>query len=157
MDGPNQRVLEKFPFDKEKIIAEVVKYNSQVLKLNIDPNPDDKIIELKEGSGRHVHSRHQVHKGNLFKDGKVIKIVALYNVNGPDDFQGGSIEFDGWRRFRIDNYGEPRGDADSHVPDWINEEGTLIIYPAVVKCEADIVVSGTVRRHEYLFMGDNYK
>ena len=157
MQGPTQKVFQNFPLDNEKIIAEVIKYNSEVLKLDIDPNPIVDPIDLPEGSSKFKYPQHRIHKGNLYKQGKIVKLIALYNINSPDEFQGGNIEFENWKRFRVDNYGNPQGDIDSHVPDWINEKGTLIIYPSLIECEADIVVSGTVKRMQYKFMGDNYK
>ena len=57
----------------------------------------------------------------------------------------------------FDNYGKPIGDPDTCQPPWINELGTLIIFPSIAAWGYSLIVSGALRRVELNFRGPSLK
>ena len=99
---------------------------------------------------------HTIHTKNL--NASCYKWSAIVNCSSRDDIQGGELIFRDWQRpFRRDNYGKPVGDPDKCQPAWINELGTLIIFPSIAAWGYNLVVSGGFRRVNINFKGPSFK
>jgi hypothetical protein len=100
---------------------------------------------------------HQVHIGNMFKKDKIKKIMALFIVSSRDYVQGGELLFSNWQEpKRTDNFGTIIGSDENAYPYELNEQGSLIIVPAIEKVRSRTVVSGSLKLKKYIVMGDNY-
>jgi hypothetical protein len=57
------------------------------------------------------------------------KAVAIINLTDSADYQGANYDIPSWpEKARLGNFGDWVGDpAAEHHPDWLNEEGTLIM------------------------------
>ena len=83
--------------------------------------------------------------------------ATIVNVSSRDDIQGGELMFRNWQQAkRYDNYGKAVGD-DNGQPQWINELGTLIIFPSIEAWGYKLVVSGQGMRVILNFKGEGYK
>ena len=144
-----------------KIIEnEVVSWNEETLNLNLSTSennvPEKRMIEFKETNLQdNLRPEHFIHSMNLNKVAN--KWTAIVNVSSRDDIQGGELMFRNWKPAkRFDNYGKAVGD-DSGQPQWINELGTLIIFPSIEAWGYKLVVSGGAKRVIYNFRGGTYK
>ena len=144
-----------------KIIEnEVVSWNEETLNLTLSTSenniPEKRMIEFKEASIQdNLRPEHFIHSMNLNKVAN--KWTAIVNVSSRDDIQGGELVFRNWKPAkRFDNYGKAVGD-DSGQPQWINELGTLIIFPSIEACGYKLVVSGQGMRFIVNFKGEGYK
>tara|TARA_B100001109_G_scaffold190666_1_gene157270 strand:- start:194 stop:808 length:615 start_codon:yes stop_codon:yes gene_type:complete len=99
---------------------------------------------------------HSIHTQNLNQI--CYKWSAIVNCSSRDDVQGGELIFRDWNPpYRRDNYGKPIGDPDTCQPPWINELGTLIIFPSIAAWGYSLIVSGALRRVELNFRGPSLK
>ena len=99
---------------------------------------------------------HSIHTQNLNQT--CYKWSAIVNCSSRDDVQGGELIFRDWNPpYRRDNYGKPIGDPDTCQPPWINELGTLIIFPSIAAWGYSLIVSGALRRVELNFRGPSLK
>lgn len=144
-----------------KIIEnEVVSWNEETLNLSLSAReneiPDKRMIEFKESSIQdNLKPEHFIHSMNLNKVAN--KWTAIVNVSSRDDIQGGELIFRNWQQAkRFDNYGKAVGD-DNGQPQWINELGTLIIFPSIEAWGYKLVVSGQGMRFIVNFKGEGYK
>ena len=145
-----------------KIIEnEVVSWNEETLNLSLSAReneiPDKRMIEFKESSIQdNLKPEHFIHSMNLNKVAN--KWTAIVNVSSRDDIQGGELIFRDWSDpVRRDNYGKPLGNDEESQPQWINELGTLIIFPSIASCGHQLVVSGGFRRVQLDFKGPSFK
>ena len=144
-----------------KIIEhEVVSWNEETLNLNLSTSennvPEKRMIEFKETNLQdNLRPEHFIHSMNLNKVAN--KWTAIVNVSSRDDIQGGELMFRNWKPAkRFDNYGKAVGD-DNGQPQWINELGTLIIFPSIEAWGYKLVVSGQGMRFIVNFKGEGYK
>ena len=99
---------------------------------------------------------HSIHGGNLGKN--CFKWSAILTLTSRDFIQGGEIMFKHWNQpVRIDNYGKHIGDPKTSMPQWINEQGTLIIYPSIAESGYKMIVSGEVKKLYVNYMGEPWK
>ena len=114
------------------------------------------MIEYKEANSQdNLRPEHFIHSLNLNKVAN--KWTAIVNVSSRDDIQGGELMFRNWQQAkRYDNYGKAVGD-DNGQPQWINELGTLIIFPSIEAWGYKLVVSGQGMRVILNFKGEGYK
>ena len=144
-----------------KIIQnEVLAWNEESLNFRMSATenlePDKRMIEFSESSMMdNLTPEHYIHTMNL---GKVSnKWTTITNVSSRDDIQGGELIFKRWSEpKRHGNYGEVVGD-DNCQPQWINELGTLIIFPSIEAWGYKLVVSGQGMRTIVNFKGEGYK
>jgi len=140
------------------IANEVGYWNEETLNVNIDWN--DYHFHSLEGFEADIKDNpkpaHSIHPRNLGQT--CAKWTAIVNCSGRDDIQGGEIIFRDWQPpVRRDNYGKPVGDEETCQPPWINELGTLIIFPSIAAHGHQLVVSGGFRRVQLDFKGPSYK
>lgn len=139
-----------------KVFNEIIKFNSSTLNLNVDSNIMLEDITIEEPDQLMIQ-RHHVHIGNMFKKEKIKKIMALFIVSSRDYVQGGELIFENWQEpKRIDNYGTIIGSDENTYPRELNEQGSLIIVPAIEAVRSRTVVSGSLKLKKYIVMGDNY-
>lgn len=139
-----------------KVFNEIIKFNSSTLNLNVDSNIMLEDITIEEPDELTVQN-HQIHIGNMFKKEKIKKIMALFIVSSRDYVQGGELLFEKWNEpKRIDNFGTVIGSDENAYPHELNEQGSLIIVPAIEKVRSRTVVSGSLKLKKYIAMGDNY-
>lgn len=139
-----------------KVLDEIIKFNSSTLNLNIDSSAGCSDITIDEPDQLGVQ-RHHIHIGNMFKKEKIKKIMALFIVSSRDYVQGGELMFENWDEpKRTDNFGAVIGSDENAYPYELNEQGTLIIIPAIEKVWSRRVVSGSLKLKKYIVMGDNY-
>lgn len=139
-----------------KVLDEIIKFNSSTLNLNIDSSVGFSDITIDEPDQLGVQ-RHHIHIGNMFKKEKIKKIMALFIVSSRDYVQGGELQFENWDEpKRTDNFGNVIGSDENAYPYELNEQGTLIIMPAIEKVWSRRVVSGSLKLKKYIVMGDNY-
>ena len=137
---------------------EVGYWNEETLNLNINLNEYDfhawqcGEADIKDNP-KPVHS---IHAGNLGKSCR--KWTAIVNCSSRDDIQGGELILRDWESpARRDNYGKAIGDENKCQPVWINEIGTLIIFPSISAWGYNLVVSGGFNRVKIDFKGPAYK
>ena len=139
------------------IASEVGYWNEETLNLNMDW--PDYSFHLEEGQEADIKDNpkpvHSIHTANL---GKICyKWSAIVNCSGRDDVQGGELIFRDWQPpARRDNYGKPIGDEKTCQPPWINELGTLIIFPSIAAWGHNLIVSGGLKRVNLHFRGPSY-
>jgi len=139
---------------------EVMAWNEESLNFKMSKSEnietDKRMIELSEMSIRDsLLPEHVIHTMNLSKVAP--KWTAIVNVSGRDDIQGGELIFRNWKETkRYDNYGRAIGD-DNGQPQWLNELGTLIIFPAIEPWGYRLVVSGRGMKTIINFKGEGYK
>lgn len=139
-----------------KVFDEIIKFNSSTLNLNIDSSITLNDITIEEPD-KLTAQHHHIHIGNMFKKEKIKKIMALFIVSSRDYVQGGELLFDNWQEpKRIDNFGTIIGSDENTYPRELNEQGSLIIVPAIEKVLSRTVVSGSLKLKKYIVMGDNY-
>ena len=144
--------------DDERVIDQVVKFNSQFYKLDL--NIQDIVINphtVKEGDKVTSIMTHTPHIGNMFKDGLVSKLIAIHILSSRDDIQGGEFRFGAWGEpHRRDNFGKLLATKNPY-PVWLNEKGSLFVIPAMEKVTTETIISGELNFVEYVFRGVNYK
>lgn len=146
----------KDPDLDNKVLEEIIKFNSSTLNLNIENRQKNKITTIEEPDQLGI-ARHQFHINNMFIKNKVPKINAIFVLSNRDYIQGGELMFDNWEEApRVDNYGVVIGQAEDCQPTELNEQGTLIIYPAIEKVWSRRVISGKLELKLYSVEGDNY-
>ena len=144
--------------DDERVIDQVVKFNSQFYKLNLDIH-ETISMPVTVGEGDRVESvrTHTPHIKNLYNDDLIPKLTAIHILSSRDDIQGGEFRFKGWNEpTRIDNYGKVY-EHDNPYPVWLNEKGTLFVVPALEPVWSEMVVSGELNFVQYVFRGVNYR
>ena len=167
VDGPFHRAIHNVPNDKEVIFKHLYEFADNVLKCQYDPSK-----RSRSDFTSHEGDSYKKYMGNNLTNSDrskffmplqeppnvapVMKVVGIYNDNGPDDYQGGFIYCSNWREHRKDNFGEDVGDPNNHIPYWINEQGSLLIVPAWEQVNIDITVSGSAKRTGYHLFGDPY-
>ena len=139
------------------VANEVGYWNEETLNLNIDWN--DYNFHSLEGEEADIKDNpkpvHSIHARNLGQT--CAKWSAIVNCSGRDDIQGGELIFRDWKDpARRDNYGKAIGDDETCQPQWINELGTLIIFPSIGAHGHQLVVSGGFRRVQLDFKGPSY-
>ena len=142
----------------EAIQNEVGYWNEETLNLDIDLNKHS-FLQIR-GAEADIKDNpkpvHSIHAGNLGQD--CYKWSAIVNCSSRDDIQGGELIFRDWQPpTRRDNYGNFVGDEDTCQPPWINEIGTLIIFPSLSAWGYHLVVSGGFKRVKIDFKGPAYK
>ena len=144
--------------DDEKVIDQVVKWNSQFYNLDLDIK--DTIIQrfVKEEGDRIEPKEHHVpHIKNLYHNNSICKLVAYQILSSRDNIQGGEFKFKHWGNPpRKDNFGKKVEDPNPY-PVWLNEQGTLFIVPALETVSTQLIVSGKLEYVKYSFRGGNYK
>ena len=160
----NQNEIKKLRRGDKNIIRiiqnEVMAWNDETLNFRMAQSeniePDKRMIEMKEMSIQdNIVAEHVIHTMNLSKVAP--KWTAIVNVSGRDDIQGGELIFRNWRQAkRYDNYGKAIG-GDNCQPQWLNELGTLIIFPAIEAWGYRLVVSGNGMKTIINFKGEGYK
>lgn len=139
-----------------KVLDEIIKFNSSTLNLNIDSSIGQSDVTIDEPDQLGIQ-RHHIHIGNMFKKEKIKKIMALFIISSRDYVQGGELMFENWNEpKRTDNFGAIIGSDENAYPYELNEQGSLIIMPAVEKVWSRRVVSGSLKIRQYIVMGDNY-
>ena len=163
VDGPFHRAIHNVPDDKEVIFKHLYEFADKVLKCNYDP-----VLRSRSDFTANEGDNAKKYVGNNLEDSDrskyfigvdrvpVMKVVGIYNNNGPDDYQGSFLYCKNWKEHRKDNFGEDVGDPDNHIPYWINEQGSLLIVPAWEQVNIDITVSGSAKRTGYHLFGDPY-
>jgi len=106
--------------------------------------------------GDNLRPDHSIHAMNLNKNCN--KWTAILNLSNRDYIQGGELLFKHWDSpVRRDNNGRVIGDEKTSQPQWINEQGTLIIFPSIAEHGFRMVVSGTGARLYVNFEGEPWK
>lgn len=144
---------------KEKVHKEIIKFNSQHLHLDLNNEISHKTITIEEPDGLDKQAVHHVHIDNLFHYRPVAKVVAIFITSNRDYVQGGEIRFKNWEApVAVNNYGQPLNkNKDNAAPVYINEQGSLILFPAVESFGFLPVVSGKLIVERFIVVGDNYK
>jgi len=144
---------------KEKVHKEIIKFNSQHLHLDLNNQISHKTITVEEPDHLDMKAVHHVHIDNLFKETQVAKIVAIFITSSRDYIQGGELKFGKWEApAAVNNYGQSLvHDNNNTAPVYLNEQGSLIIFPAVEKFGTQSIVSGKLVFERFIVMGDNYK
>jgi len=144
---------------KEKVHKEIIKFNSQHLHLNLNNQISHKTITIEEPDHLDKKAFHHIHIDNLFKEAQVAKIIAIFITSSRDYVQGGELKFGNWEDpVAVNNYGQPlTKDINNAAPVYLNEQGSLIIFPAVEKFGTNPVVSGKLIFERFVVVGDNYK
>lgn len=144
--------------DDNKVIDQIIKWNSQHYRLNLDA--DSVSIEkfkLEETERVPTTTDHIPHIGNLYKDQKVAKLTAFHILSSRDQIQGGEFAFKGWTEpTRKDNFGKVI-ETSNPYPVYLNEQGTLFCIPSLEPYTSQTIVSGTLEFVKYIFYGENYK
>tara|TARA_B100000575_G_scaffold291551_1_gene297766 strand:- start:939 stop:1406 length:468 start_codon:yes stop_codon:yes gene_type:complete len=143
--------------DDERVIDQVVKFNSQFYKLNLEINETIiKSATIKETETANL-TKHEPHLGNMYNDDLIAKLIAVHILSPRDQIQGGEFRFKGWNEpTRTDNYGKVYH-HDNSYPTWLNEQGTLFVIPALENAWTEMVVSGELNFVQYVFRGVNYR
>tara|TARA_B100001778_G_scaffold330233_1_gene332384 strand:+ start:774 stop:1412 length:639 start_codon:yes stop_codon:yes gene_type:complete len=145
--------------DMVDVVAnEVGFWNEETCNFNMDWNDYQfRANEAKEADIKdNPKPLHTIHTNNL--NASCFKWSAIVNCSSRDDIQGGELIFRDWQPpFRRDNYGKPIGDEKSCQPPWINELGTLIIFPSIAAWGYHLVVSGGFKRVNINFRGPSFK
>jgi len=141
-----------------KVLDEVIKFNSSTLKLNIESKITKAQVTVEEGYRTQIKSTWYPHVGNMFNyEESIPKICAYFIISNRDYVQGGEFEFGHWNDpQRVDNFGKIIGDSDNNYPLDLNEQGSLIILPALEPMGTKLVVSGTLEYYKFIVKGDNY-
>lgn len=144
--------------DDNKVIDQIIKWNSQHYKLDLDADSVlIKKIKLEETEHVPGTTDHVPHIGNLYKDQKVAKLTAFLILSSRDQIQGGEFLFKGWTEpTRKDNFGHVI-ETSNPYPSYLNEQGTLFCIPSLERYSTHTIVSGTLEFVRYTFYGDNYK
>lgn len=140
------------------ITNEVGYWNEETCNFNIDwtdynfINQDAIEADIKDNP----KPLHTIHTKNL--GASCYKWSAIVNCSSRDDVQGGELIFRDWQPpFRRDNFGKPIGNEEECQPPWINELGTLIVFPSIAAWGYHLVVSGGFRRVNINFRGPSFK
>ena len=144
--------------DDERVIDQVVKFNSEFYKVNLEL--DKTLIfpqSVKEGDRGENFAIHQPHIRNMYEDKTISKLIAIHILSSRDDIQGGEFRFASWGEpQRKDNYGKLVPTKNPY-PVWLNEQGSLFVIPALENVSTERVVSGQLDFIQYVFRGANYK
>ena len=144
--------------DDERVIDQVVKFNSEFYKVNLEL--DKTLIfpqSVKEGDRANNLAIHQPHIFNMYEDKVISKLIAIHILSSRDDLQGGEFRFHAWGEpQRKDNYGKLIHTKNPY-PVWLNEQGSLFVIPALENVATERVVSGQLDFIQYVFRGANYK
>lgn len=106
--------------------------------------------------GDNLRANHNIHANNLGKT--CFKWSTILNLSSRDDIQGGELLFKHWDPpVRRDNNGRVVGDEKTSQPQWINEQGTLIIFPSIAEHGYRMVVSGSCDRLYINYAGEPWK
>lgn len=106
--------------------------------------------------GDNLRPNHSIHAMNLSKN--CFKWSSIVNLSSRNDIQGGELLFKHWDTpVRRDNNGKVVGDEKTAQPSWINEQGTLIIFPAIAQHGYRMVVSGECKRLYINYVGEPWK
>lgn len=99
-------------------------------------------LSLTETESRPVGVGHTWHDGNKDKSGVLYTI--LVNCNTITECQGGLIEIKGYPQTpHHDNFGKWKGNPNEvHQPQWLNELGTIILFPGTQYWGVDRVWHG---------------
>lgn len=130
--------------------------------LNLDVDWDKPILKDYTGSESMVESMttpdHAVHPGNIHAPNP-LKWTAIVMVADRDEVQGGEMVFRNWPATPYkDNFGKWLGDVDKpHVPQWLNERGTLVIFPSMYEHGFALVTSGMQKRVKIHFAGPQWR
>lgn len=141
------------------IVDEVIAWNDATLKFNI--NPEQPTILNYTSYEAQVKSTatpdHAIHIGNVSHPTPA-KWSVIVNLHDRDKVQGGELVFRKWAPTPYkDNFGIWKGDPKKpHVPQWINELGTIVIYPSMVEHGHLLVTSGTATRAKILVNGPQF-
>ena len=141
------------------VIDKVVQLNSEFYHLDLDLNETKQETKrLNDGEWLDEVTMHQPHIGNMYKEEKIVKLVAYHIKSSRDQIQGGGFRFKGWTDpVRKDNFGKLRGNEETAYPVWLNEQNTLFVVPALEPVSTYLIVSGQLEFVRYRFKGDNYK
>tara|TARA_B100000131_G_C18029791_1_gene577968 strand:- start:579 stop:1175 length:597 start_codon:yes stop_codon:yes gene_type:complete len=141
----------------QTITNEVGYWNEETINLNMDWSWFDfYAIEAREADSKdNPKPDHSIHTMNLNKDCR--KWSAIVNCSSRDDIQGGELIFKDWKRpFKYDNYGKVIGNPDECQPQWINELGTLILFPSIAAWGYHLVVSGGFQKVHLCYNGKSF-
>ena len=97
---------------------------------------------LTETESRPARVNHVWHDGNKDKNG--VLYTLLVNCNTNNDYQGGLITIKGYPQTpHKDNFGNWKGNpTEVHQPQWLNEMGTIIMFPGTQEWGVDRVWHG---------------
>lgn len=143
----------------KRIVDVVEQWNNKTLRFNIDPT-QPRVVNFT-GEEAQVRSTttpdHAIHIGNVANP-TPIKWSVILNLHNRDDVQGGELMFRNWAQTPYkDNFGNWKGDPNKpHMPAWINEMGSIVIYPAMVEQGYQLVTSGTATRAKVFISGPQF-
>ncbi len=139
------------------ITQQVQEWNNSNWEFDCDwDNPTIAIKKEGELDKRQLRADYSIHWGNM--DKTAAKWTALLVCSNRDDVQGGEIGFAVWPDpARYDNYGNLIKPAGNVQPQWINEQGTLIIFPSILEWGHRAVISGELVLCRMMFSGVGWK
>lgn len=146
----------------QRVIELVKSWNDDESQLNFDVDWDKPIFKDYTGTESMVESMttpdHAVHPGNI-DDKAPLKWTAIVMVSDRNEVQGGEMIIRNWPPTPYkDNFGNWIGDtAKPHVPQWLNERGTVVIMPSMYEHGFALVTSGTQKRVKVQFAGPQWK
>lgn len=142
---------------QNKVLTEIVKFNSSTLHLNISNEIVTRKYTILEPERLPTTTTHSPHINNMFNDKLVPKICAVFIESSRDYVQGGEFVFKNWNEpLRIDNFGHKVGNKENSYPNELNEQGSLIIFPALEEVSTRTIVSGELKFTVFKVLGDNY-
>lgn len=142
------------------VVQEIVNWNSKTLNFDIDETKP--IITNFTGYEATAKTStvpdHAIHIGNI-RNPSPMKWTAIVNLHNRDDVQGAELIFRTWATTPYkDNFGHWKGDPTKpHQPQWINEQGSIIIYPSMVENGFALVTSGTAYRAKISLTGPQFR
>ena len=151
--------------DAKKVIDKVnhlvFEFNRLHLKFNLHQNkrPEIWAFDGEEGTNQKTkQADHSIHPGNIDRE-NVTKVTAILNVSSRDDVQGSELLFKNWPLpVRVDNFGDLQTDGTGETqPTWINEQGTLIVFPSLEPYGFQHTTSGPAKRLKFLYKGERFK
>lgn len=142
----------------QQIKDEVELWNEETHNFNMLWDQNHHRIKIFEEAdiGDNLRPNHSIHAMNLHKT--CSKWSAILNLTSRNDIQGGELLFKHWDTpVRRDNNGRVVGDEKTSQPTWINEQGTLIIFPSIAEHGFRMVVSGGGKKLYVNFEGEPWK
>jgi hypothetical protein len=130
--------------------------------LNLDVDWSKPLLKDYTGYESMVESMmtpdHAIHYGNIFNEDPP-KWTVIVMASNRNQVQGGELVFRNWPATPYkDNFGAWIGDTTQpHQPQWINELGTIVIFPSMCDHGFSLVTSGEQKRVKIQFTGPQWK
>ena len=144
---------------KDTINKAIFEWNDHdVTKYRLDWSDEEvRIVPFKEETIVKKQAQHIFHKGNI--SDSCIKIQAWLNLANDDSFQGSEIQIADWPHTPYQsNFGNWVGDrGQPHQPNWLNEQGTLVIAHASIEIGYGRTLNGSAPRLLVTVGGPAYK